>query len=153
MKIVKSAEAAWVDSLVRGNYSQRRKPLGGDKLQCSLWELAPGKKSFPFHSHLVTEEALFVVSGSAKVRTPDGLTPIGVGDFVSFPPGGPAHQLINDGTEPLRYLGLSVSMGHDIVEYPDTGKVAAAVGKPPNGQRFIFQKDDQVDYFAGDKDA
>ena len=26
-----------------------------------------------------------------------------------FPPGGPAHQLVNDGAEPLVYLGLAVA--------------------------------------------
>ena len=103
--------------------------------------------------HYVTEEALFVISGHAKVRTPDGLSAIGPGDYVSFPPGDGAHQLINDGTEPLIYLGLSVSKGVDIVEYPDSNKVAAAVGAPPDGKRFMFNKDTAAGYFDGEKDA
>lgn len=137
----------------KGNFVQRRKALGGKSLACGLWELPPGKKSFPFHMHHVTEEAMFVVSGTAKVRTPDGLSPIGPGDFVSFPPGEAAHQLINDGTEPLVYLGISAPKGMDIVEYPDSSKVASVVGFPPDAKRFIFKKDGAAAYFDGEKDA
>ncbi len=154
MKIVRTEEAGWVDSLMRGAYGQRRKPLGGERLQCGLWELLPGKKSFPFHAHHVTEEAMFVISGTAKLRTPEGLTTISAGDYVFFSAGGAdAHQLINDSTEPLRYFAVSATLGHDLVEYPDTGKLAATSGLPGSGARFVFQKDAQVDYFAGDKDA
>jgi uncharacterized cupin superfamily protein len=153
MKIVRTNDIPWNDALKRGAYGNRRKDLGGETLRCGLWELAPGKKSFPFHAHQVTEEAMFVVSGHAKVRTPDGLTPIGPGDYVSFPPGGPAHQLINDGTEPMVYIAMSTGIGADLVEYPDSGKLAAAVGKFPAAKRFIFRQNSQVDYFDGDKDA
>jgi len=150
MKIVRTAEVPWADAINRGPLQQRRKPLGGQKLACGLWELPPGKKSFPLHLHHVTEEALFVISGRGAVRTPEGLTPIGPGDYVSFPPGGPAHQLVNDGTEPLVYLGMSATLGVDVVEYPDSGKVASAVGTWPDQKRFIFRKDSQVDYFDGE---
>ena len=153
MKIVRSNDAPWIDSLNRGAYRQRRKPLGGEKLPCGLWELAPGKRSFPFHAHQVTEEALFVISGRAKVRSAEGLTEIGPGDYVSFPAGGTPHQLVNDGSEPLLYLGMSAVIGVDEVEYPDSGKVATAVGAGPAGRRFVFRAKDQVDYFEGDPDA
>ncbi len=140
----------WADAMNRGDFRQRRKPLGGQRLTSGLWELPPGKTSFPLHAHLVTEEALFVLSGRAKVRTPDGLTPIGPGDFVSFPPGGPAHQLLNDGTEPLLYLGLSAAERADVVVYPDSKKVASRVGEFGKGQRWIFREADQADYFDGE---
>jgi len=154
MKIVKSSEVAWADAMNKGAFGQRRKELGSTgKLSAGLWELPPGKKSFPFHMHYVTEEALFVVSGSAKVRTPEGLTPIGAGDWVMFPPGAGAHQLVNDGSEALVYLALGVSSGVDIVEYPDSGKVASAIHAGPERKRFIFRKDSQVEYFAGEDDA
>ena len=153
MKVVRSNEVEWVDALNRGGFGNRRKQLGGEKLMCGLWELPPGKKSFPLHTHQVTEEAMYVLSGRAKVRTPEGETPVGPGDFVSFPAGGPAHQLINDGAEPMVYLAMSATQGVDVVEYPDSGKVACAVGNWPNARRFMFRKADQVDYFDGEKDA
>lgn len=154
MKIVRTSEAAWAEAMNKGKFNQRRKDLGSTgKMSAGLWELPPGKKSFPFHMHHVTEEALFVVSGSAKVRTPEGLTPIGPGDWVMFPPGDGAHQLINDGSEPLIYLALGVSTGVDIVEYPDSGKIASAIGAGPQRKRFIFKGSSQVEYFADEEDA
>jgi uncharacterized cupin superfamily protein len=149
MKVVRTSEEPWKDALVRGQYAQRRKGLGGEKLTSGLWELAPGKRSFPMHAHLVTEEALFVVSGRGKVRTPEGETAIGPGDYVSFPAGGPAHQLVNDGAEPLVYLGMSAAFGADVVEFPESGKLTAKVGT----QRWIFRKGSQVDYLDGDPGA
>ncbi len=153
MKIVRSSEMPWGDSLQKGKYFNRRKGLGGEKLSCGLWELPPGKKSFPLHAHLVTEEAMFVVSGRAKVRTPDREEPIGPGDFVSVPAGGPAHQLINDGKEPLVYLAMSAGLGVDIVEYPESGKISCGVGAPPNLKRHVFRLTDETQYFDGDQDA
>jgi uncharacterized cupin superfamily protein len=153
IKVVRSSELPWADALQRGKFRQRRKGLGSGKLACGLWELAPGKRSFPLHAHLVTEEALFVLSGRGQVRTPDGLTAIGPGDYVAFPAGGPAHQLVNDGTEPLVYLGLAASQGVDVVEYPDSNKVASSVGTWPDVKLFLLRKDAQPDYFEGEPDA
>lgn len=153
MKVVRTSELPWTEAMDKGAFHGRRKGLGGEKLSCGLWELPPGKKSFPFHKHLVTEEALYVISGRAKVRTPEGETPIGPGDYVSFPPGGVAHQLINDGSEPMVYLAMSATHGFDIVEYPDSGKIACAVGSAPTGKRFLFKAANQAEYFEGEKDA
>jgi uncharacterized cupin superfamily protein len=153
VKIVRTSEMAWAEALNRGHFYQRRKGLGGEKLSCGLWELPPGKRSFPLHVHHVTEEALFVVSGRGTVRTPEGTTDIGPGDFVSFPPGGPAHQIVNDGSEPLVYLGIAAGAGVDVVEYPDSDKVAASVGAGAGRKRFIFRRGAQVDYFDGEPGA
>jgi uncharacterized cupin superfamily protein len=151
MKITRTREMEWANQIDHGNFRGRRKALGGSKLTAGLWELPPGKKSFPMHMHHVTEEALFVISGTAKVRTPEGMTEIGPGDYVSFPAGGPAHQLVNDGTEPLVYLGLSAVQGFDIVEYPDSGKVAASMGSFPASKRFVFRHKDQAEYWEGEE--
>ncbi len=153
MKVVRTSEVPWAEAVKQGAFEQRRKALGGENLSCGLWELPPGKRSFPLHAHHVTEEALYVVSGRAKVRTPEGETPIGPGDYVSFPAGGLAHQLVNDGTEPCVYVGMSAGRGVDVVEYPDSGKVASSVGTGPSRKRFIFRAKDQVEYYDGEKDA
>lgn len=154
MKIVRTSELPWSEQLKKGKYDNRRKALGGEKLSAGLWELPPGRKSFPLHRHLATEEALWVVSGRAKVRTTEGETALGPGDFVSFPAGGLAHQLVNDGDEAFVYVGLSVSVGADVVEYPESGKLACSVGAPgKGGQRHVFKLKDEAQYFEGDKDA
>lgn len=151
MKIVRTRDTEWGPGIERGRFGQRRKALGGEKLTCGLWELQPGKRSFPLHAHHVAEEALFVLSGHAKVRTPDGETEIGPGDYVSFPAGGKAHQLVNDGTEPLVYLGMAAVGSVDIVEYPDSGKLACRIGDFASGQRFVFRRNQQADYFEGEE--
>jgi uncharacterized cupin superfamily protein len=153
--VVRTSEQPWSDALARGHFHSQRKELGGlDLLRCGLWQLMPGKRSFPLHSHGATEEALFVVSGRCKVRTPDGEIAVGPGDYVAFPARGPAHQLENDGAEPVVYVAMSANAaGVDVVEYPDSGKVACSVGAPPAGRRFVFRKDQQVDYFDGEKGA
>jgi uncharacterized cupin superfamily protein len=143
MKVVRTSEVEWTQAMNKGRFGQRRKALGGEKLTCGLWELAPGKRSFPLHVHHVTEEAMFVVSGHGKVRTP--------GDYVSFPAGGPAHQLLNDGSEPLVYVGMAATIGIDIVEYPDSGKLACAMGGFPAGKRWMFRANSVVDYFDGEE--
>jgi len=150
MKVVRTSEVPWTQAMDRGKFSGRRKALGGERLSCGLWELPPGKRSFPLHVHHVTEEAMYVVSGRGKVRTPDGETGIGPGDYVSFLPGGTAHQLVNDGAEPLVYLAMSSVQGFDLVEYPDSDKVACSVGAWPNAKRFVFRRKDQADYFEGE---
>lgn len=153
MKIVRTKEVEWVEAINKGKFFQRRKPLGGAGLSAGLYELPPGKKSFPLHLHHVTEEAMYVISGFARVRTPEGETPLGPGDYVHFPAGGEAHQLINDGTEPFVYVGMSASKGVDVVEYPDGHKVASSIGVWPNTKRFIFKTADAAQYFDGEPDA
>lgn len=154
MKITRSSDVPFAPALDKGKYSNRRKPLAPPetKLQAGMWELPPGKRSFPMHAHAVTEEALYVISGTAKVRTPDGETAIGPGDYVAFPAGGPAHQLLNDGDATLVYLGFSVNtVGADIVEYPESGKIAASIGRFPTGRRLMFREKEQVDYLDGEE--
>ena len=154
MKIVRTADLPWADALQRGHFSQRRKSLGGgERLSCSLWELAPGKRSFPMHVHLVTEEALFVLSGHGLVRTPEGTSPIGPGDYVAFSAGGAPHQLVNDGAEPLVYVAMSATTGVDVTQYPESKKLGAAVGTFPTGKRWIFREGEQADYFDGEPGA
>ena len=154
MKITRSADLPFTPALDKGKFSNTRKGLAPPdaKLQAGMWQLPAGKRSFPMHMHHVTEEAMYVISGKAKIRTPDGETAIGPGDYIAFPAGGIAHQIINDGTETLTYMGFSVNTaGSDIVEYPDSGKVACSIGTGPDRKRYVFLAKNQVDYFHGEE--
>lgn len=103
--------------------------LGLTTLGISVLNVPPGKRAWPFHRHHITEEAFFIVSGSGEYRYGGDRFPVKAGDIVAAPAGGEAHQLVNTGSEPLRYLALSSSHGGvDIVEYPDTGKVGIMAG-------------------------
>ena len=154
MKLVRSNDLPFVSTIEKSRFSGTRKGLTPPeaKLSAGMWELPPGKRSFPMHAHHVTEEAMYVISGNAKIRTPDGETAIGPGDYVSFTAGGPAHQLVNDGKEKLVYLAFGVNVaGVDIVEYPDSGKIACSIGTGPDRKRFMFRAKDTVDYFEGEE--
>ncbi len=55
---------------------------GGKRLGCSLYELPPGKKSWPYHYHTGNEEAIFVLEGGGgDERTLES------GDYAAFPVG------------------------------------------------------------------
>ncbi len=131
--------------------------LGARKLGYNLTEIPPGKKAFPYHFHHVNEELFLVLSGTGSIRTPDGESPLKPGDLVSCPPGPEgAHQIVNTGKEPLRYLALSTVEDPELVEYPDAGKYGVIAGRKPGRpitdaafHAFAFTKD-RVDYWEGE---
>jgi uncharacterized cupin superfamily protein len=102
--------------------------LGSTGLGCMLTVVPPGKCAFPFHRHHVIHELFFVLSGTGEYRLGDKRHPLRAGDVIAAPAGGEAHQIINTGSEELRYLGLSTLGEVDVVDYPDSGKIAVAAG-------------------------
>ena len=54
--------------------------------------------------------------------------PLRAGDLVAAPAGKEAHQIVNTSSADLCFLAISTIGEADIVEYPDTGKVAMAAG-------------------------
>lgn len=160
MTSVNESDLDW-ESTERGATHFRRKRLaaaaGGTDLGCSLYELPPGKRSWPYHYHTANEEALYVLSGRGTVRMPDGERAVSAGDYVAFPVGEEgAHAVANDGEEPLRYLLVSTMVEPEISVYPDSGKLGLFAGAPPgsDGERTVagyFRDGDQVDYWDGEE--
>lgn len=101
--------------------------LGMGDLGLMYVTVEPGKRAFPFHNHLGNDEAFVILEGSGIYRFGAGEHPVQAGDVCLAPRGGPdtAHQLINTGTDTLRYVGISTTHDPDIAEYPDSGKFAA----------------------------
>jgi uncharacterized cupin superfamily protein len=102
--------------------------IGLRGMGCAVHVVPPGKKAFPFHRHHVADELFFVISGEGQYRWGDETLPVRAGDLVAAPAGTKPHQLINTGSEDLRYLGISTTSGVDVVDYPDSGKIAVAAG-------------------------
>ena len=102
--------------------------LGLKKLGCSLTIVPPGKRAWPIHRHHVMDELFYIVSGSGEVRLDDQTLAVRSGDLIASPAGAEAHQIINTGASELRYLAISDIATVDIIEYPDSGKVAMAAG-------------------------
>jgi len=108
--------------------AQISKIVGSTGLGCAFIVVPPGKKAFPFHRHHAVHELFFIVSGEGECRVGDATVPVKADDMIAAPAGAEAHQLVNTGPEDLRYLAISTMGSADIVEYPDSGKIAAAAG-------------------------
>ncbi|TXD34411.1 cupin domain-containing protein [Lujinxingia vulgaris] len=131
-------ELEWREQSHGERFASRRKQLGkaagAQRLGCSLFEVPVGRAAFPFHAHLGNEEALYILSGSGEVRHGESRYPVGAGHFVAFPAGVEhAHQVINTGTEVLRYLVVSTMNAPDVMLYPDSDKIGVMGGEAPGG--------------------
>ena len=87
-----------------------------------LMTIAPGDKSTEFHSHKYEDEAIYVLSGHGTEIIGNDAYKIGPGDFIGLPGGGPAHETVNDGSEPLVCLVIGQRLPQDVVDYPRQGK-------------------------------
>jgi uncharacterized cupin superfamily protein len=69
---------------------------------------------------------------------------------IACPTGGPevAHQIINTGSTPLRYLALSTLAEVDACEYPDSQKVLIVSGQRGDRDlRKMVRAENTVDYY------
>jgi uncharacterized cupin superfamily protein len=96
--------------------------VGLKNLGVHLMVVAPGDPSTELHRHRYEDEAIYVLSGRGTAVVGDESYRIGPGDFLGFPGGGPAHETINDGTEPLVCLVIGQRLAQDVVDYPRAGK-------------------------------
>lgn len=126
--------------------------IGARKLGYNLTELAPGKAAFPKHSHRANEEMFFILEGDGELRYGDATWPVRAGDVIACPPGGPdtAHQLINTGASPMRYLAVSTMEFPEICEYPDSNKLNAITGFGPDDFRQLERRGAGLDYWDGE---
>jgi uncharacterized cupin superfamily protein len=121
--------------------------LGAAHLGGSVYELAAGQRSFPYHFHHGVEEWLLVLSGAPTLREPAGERELRPGDVLCFPEGPEgAHLLENRQTTTARVLVLSCGGPVSVSRYPDSGKVGPRAGSfRPN-----FRESDGVDYWDGE---
>jgi uncharacterized cupin superfamily protein len=125
--------------------------VGATGIGCRWYEVPPGCTAFPFHYHCVNEEALYILDGEGTLRIGEQKVPLRPGDYVALPTGpASAHQLLNTGAAPLRYLCLSTLSRAEVCGYPDSRKLAAmatpAPGAPASLQ-VIFREETTVDYY------
>ena len=120
--------------------------LGAARIGGSIYELAEGEHSFPYHFHHGVEEWLIVLDGVPTVRTPAGEQQLRAGDTVCFPAGAEgAHEFSGPG----RVLVLSANQVPSISVYPESGKL----GVRPVDRRdnLNFRRADAVDYWEGEE--
>lgn len=122
--------------------------IGASRIGCSIYELEPGQRSFPYHLHHGNEEWLLVLTGAPTLRSPDGERELRGGDLVAFPPGPDgAHQVENRSDEPARVAIFSTLLLPSVVEYPDSGKIGVRWSDDGVAR---FRRADAVDYWDGE---
>ena len=110
--------------------------LGLKGLGAMLHVVPAGKTAFPYHRHHVSDEMFLILSGAGEYRIGEERLPVRAGDCLGAPAGGEAHQIINTGSEDLRYIGFSNNTNAEVVEYVDSGKIGVTAG----GSGFFFEK-------------
>ena len=127
--------------------------IGARQLGYNLTVLPPGKAQCPFHSHHAEEEMFLILDGEGELRFGAERFAIRRHDVIACPTGGPevAHQIVNTGTEPLRYLALSTLAEIEACEYPDSGKISISCRREPSALRKIFRAETDTDYYDREK--
>ena len=131
--------------------------LGTKQLGAMYMQVEPGMRAFPLHNHHSNEEMFVILEGTGTYRYGDDEYEVTAGTVCAAPAGGKetAHQLVNTGSSPLKYLSVSTMNDPDVVEYPDSGKfMAIAIGE---GRTFmnpllksLHKPEDSLSYFDGE---
>lgn len=127
-----------------------RKALGSEHTGASLWQLAPGQSTCPYHYEVGEEEWLLVLSGHPTLRDPGGTEVLDPWDVVRFPKGPEgAHGIRNESDEPARVLMFSTVLTPTATVYPDSDKVGIWTGDPETD--VIVRRESAVEYYDGER--
>jgi uncharacterized cupin superfamily protein len=97
---------------------------GAARVGVCMETLEPGKQACPAHYHMLEEEHLMILEGSLTLRLGEKSYEMSAGHYVCFPAGQKAaHALINNSNAPCRYLLIGERNPHDVIVYPDSGRV------------------------------
>lgn len=96
--------------------------VGLKNLGVHVITVAPGDYSTEFHAHHYEEECIYVLSGTGKATLGADNYRIGPGDFIGCPANGVAHDMFNDGKEPLVCLVIGQRLAQDVADYPRLNK-------------------------------
>lgn len=87
-----------------------------------LVRVAPGDETTQHHNHEISDEFIYILSGSGTLFLGDEALPVSAGDFAGFARQGPAHSMKNTGSEDLIYLMGGSRPDIDICNYPRIGR-------------------------------
>jgi uncharacterized cupin superfamily protein len=160
--VISDGDLEWNEQSHGEKFGYRRKQLssaaGGRKLGCSLYEVPPGRRAWPYHYHLANEEAIFVLEGSGMLRIGGEEVQVTKGDYEALPATAEgAHRLVNSSESVLRYLCFSTMVEPDVIVHPDSRKVGVFGGAAPGGpkEKRTFSKflrgDAEVGYYDGEE--
>ncbi len=101
--------------------------IGTTQIGATLHVVPAGKTAWPYHRHHGNDELFFILAGTGEYRVGAGRLPIRPGDCIGAPAGGEAHQIINSGDAELRYIAFANHGRADVIEYPDSGRIAVDI--------------------------
>ena len=106
---------------VSGRIKQRLGPLFGlANFGVNRTRLLPGAQSALRHSHTLQDEFVYILEGTAILRTNGGETVLSPGMCAGFAAGsGDAHHLVNRSDADVVYLEVGDRSPGDAVDYPD----------------------------------
>jgi uncharacterized cupin superfamily protein len=138
------------------SYAGLGEKIGAKKLGYSVTTVPPGKRSCPYHNHLVNEEMFFILEGEGTYRFGDEMFPVKAGDIIAAPAGGAetAHHLINTSANDLKYLCVSTMEEPEVCEYPDNGKFLVTTREKRDAKdrkRYSGRWENTLDYWDGEK--
>lgn len=98
---------------------------GGSQVSVSMEVLPPGKQANQLHYHMLEEEHVLILEGSLTLRLGAQSHVMSAGQYVCFPAGqAVGHALHNHTSQPCRYLVFGNPQAHDVVVFPDSGRVS-----------------------------
>jgi len=119
---------------------------GGTQIGIANEVLLPGKQANQSHYHMLEEEHVFVLDGALTVFLGEKTYVLSSGHYVCFPAGQKVgHALFNHTTDPCRYLIIGNPQAHDVVVYPDTGRVGVRLLKEGYRKAATMEYWDDVD--------
>ncbi len=96
--------------------------VGLTQLGVHIISVKPGHDTTEYHKHYYEEECVYILSGQATAIIDGERYTVGPGDFLGFPRGVAAHNIINDGDEILQCLVMGQRLEQDVADYPDKAK-------------------------------
>ncbi len=111
-----------------------------------LEEIAPGRQNYVMHYHFLEEEQLLVLEGRPTLRLGTASYPLQPGSYVVFPAGQQVgHALVNETSEPVRYLMIGERNPAEVTVHTDTARVGVRL----TGEG--YRKEDVMDYWEGER--
>jgi uncharacterized cupin superfamily protein len=150
-------DVPWVEHTHGARYGTRYRELGEfggcSHVGVSIEEVPPGRQNYPMHYHMLEEEHLLALEGTATLRLGSHTYELAPGSYVVFPAGQKVgHAVINTGDAPFRYLIIGERDDREVVVYPDFDRVGVRLmdagyrgsatmgyweGEPAEGDRVI----------------
>jgi uncharacterized cupin superfamily protein len=161
----------WEDYSHGDRFGTRVRQLGAfggcSHVGVCMEELAPGKRAYPAHYHLLEEEHLLILEGSVTLQLGGKSFELSSGGYVCFPAGQkaghatrsdnlsrawrPAYRrasrqsmLSNNSGAPCRYLIIGERNPNDVIVYTDSGRVGVRL----TGEG--YRKSATMDYWEGE---